>query len=126
MSSSLIPSIETMKKWIAYWRKFKGKRVQIYLRSGINVNHQLANPLKPFNLGGETTLKMNFSENLIGTIVDIVESPFGILLENICMAGENTELVEQTFIPMTEITKMHIFKKEAGRVIYEKVNATSQ
>ena len=120
MTSLLIPSIKTMKKWIDYWRKFKGKRVQIYLRSGINVNHQLSNPLKPFNLGGETTLKMNFLENLIGTIVEIVESPFGILLRDISLAGEKTDIIENVFIPMSEITKMYVFKKEAGQVIYDK------
>ena len=121
-----VPSIETLKKWIDYWRKFKGKRVQVYLTRGTNVNYQLANPLKPFNLGGETTLKTDFLENLIGTIVDVVESPFGILLKDISLAGsENTEIIEGAFIPMSEITKMYIFKKEAGRVIYEKVHSTN-
>jgi hypothetical protein len=117
---NLLPSIETMKKWIGYWRKFKGKRVQIYLRSGFDVNYQLANPLKPLNLGGETTFKMNFSENLIGTVKEVIESPFGILLADVSVAGEKTELIENTFIPMSEITKLHIFKKEVGRVIYDK------
>ncbi len=110
--------IETMKKWFDYWRKFKGKRVQIYLRSGINIDYQLANPLKPLNLGGDTTINMNFSDNLIGTVTDIVESPFGILLKDVCIASEKTELIEKTFIPMSEITRIHIFKKETGKEIY--------
>ena len=126
MTSLPIPSIETMKKWFDYWRKFKARRVKIYLRSGINVNYQLSNLLRPLNLGGETTLKMDFSDSLLGTVSDIVESPFGILLKDISVAGENTELIEHMFIPMSEITKMYIFKKEAGRVAYENVATKSQ
>jgi hypothetical protein len=41
------------------------------------------------------------------------------LLENVSIAGEETKLIDKTFIPMSEITKMHIFKKEAGQVFYE-------
>lgn len=56
---------------------------------------------------------MGFSDNLIGTISEVVENPFGIMLTEICQTGENTANVEKMFIPMSEIIKMDIFKKEA-------------
>lgn len=71
------------------------------------------------NAQDKTTVELSLLENLIGTVADIVESPFGILLKNVCIAGENTEIIENTFIPMSEINKMHIFKKEAGMVKYD-------
>jgi hypothetical protein len=121
MASIPIPSFETMKKWFDYWRKFKGKRIQIYMKGVLDVSHQCANPLKTLGLngGGETTYKMNVLENLIGTVADVVESPFGIMLKDVCIAGEETAIIDRIFIPMSEITKMYIFKKEAGQVKYD-------
>lgn len=121
MSDLPIYAFETVKRWIAYWLNFKGKRVQIYLKHGINLSHQSGNPLGilGLNVDDKTTIEMNLLDNLIGTVADVVESPFGILLKDICIAGEKTEIIDRTFIPMSEITKMHIFKKEAGTVIYD-------
>jgi hypothetical protein len=118
------PSIETLKKWFDYWRKFKGKRVQIYLKSGIDANLQLLNPLKPLNIGGDISVKTAFLENLIGTIDDVVENPFGILLKDVSLVTEETENVGGAFIPMSEITKIYFFKKEAGQIKYAKPTKT--
>jgi hypothetical protein len=121
MSDLPVYAFKTVKRWITYWLNFKGKRVQIYLRHGINLSHQSGNPLRilGFNIDDKTTVEMNILDNLIGTVADIVESPFGILLKNVCIAGEKTTIIDMTFIPMSEITKMNIFKKEAGQVNYD-------
>jgi hypothetical protein len=121
MSDLPVYALETVKRWVTYWRKFKGKRVQIYLRHGLKLSHQSGSPLRilGLNVDDKTIAELNLFENLIGTVADIVESPFGILLEDVCIAGEETKLIDSTFIPMSQITKMHIFKKEAGQVFYE-------
>jgi len=106
MSLPSIPSFETIKKWVDYWRKFKGKRVRVYLRSGIKIDYCLANPLKP--LTGDTAFQTVLADNFTGTITEIVESPFGIMLKDISSAT-NAD-IEKTFIPMSEITKMDILK----------------
>jgi hypothetical protein len=126
MSDLPIYAFETVKRWVAYWLNFKGKRVQIYLKHGINLSHQSGNPLRMlgYNVDDKTMVEMSLLDNMIGTVADVVESPFGILLKDVCIAGEKTEFVDRTFIPMSEITKMHIFKKEAGRVIYDSIPGT--
>ena len=104
------PSLSTVKRWIEYWLKFKGKRVRVYLRSGINLSHELANPLKSLNLGSNTIFKMDLPENLTGTIIEVVENPFGILLKDVSIPEDKE--VEGAFIPMSEISKMYVLKKE--------------
>jgi hypothetical protein len=106
MSIPAIPSFETIKKWVGYWRKFKGKRVRVYLRSGVKFDYSLPNPLKP--LTGDTAFQTVFAENFTGTISEIVESPFGIMLKDILFTTDAN--IEKMFIPMSEITKMDILK----------------
>ncbi|MGD0496504.1 MAG: hypothetical protein ABSB28_10805 [Candidatus Bathyarchaeia archaeon] len=101
---SIIPSIETLKKWIDYWRRFKGKRVKIFLKSGMNVSTDVHN----FSL--DTSIKTNFLDTVIGTIEDVVESPFGIWLKDVSIPEEKE--VEGAFIPMSEIARIYSLRKK--------------
>jgi hypothetical protein len=109
---SFIPSIETLKKWIGYWRKFKGKRVKIFLKTGTNVSADIPN----FGVG--TSIQQNWSDTLIGTIQDVVESPFGIWLKDVSISQggkEDEKEIEGAFIPMSEIMRIYSLRKKAGQ-----------
>lgn len=67
----------------------------------------------PWNIAGDTSFEMSLAENLIGTVSDIIESPFGIMLKDISSEKPELKDVENVFVPMSEITQMHIFKKKA-------------
>lgn len=105
--------LESIKKWVTYWRKFKRKRVRIWLSKGeIHFTKKLPRIL--FNVisdeGG--TVKMSFPSKVEGTISDIVERPFGIILKDISSTESETENVEMMFIPMSEISRIDFLKKE--------------
>jgi hypothetical protein len=53
---------------------------------------------------------MDLPENLTGTIIEVVENPFGILLKDVSIPEDKE--VEGAFIPMSEISKMYVLKKE--------------
>jgi len=97
MSFSPLPSIETIKRWVDYWRKFKGKRVRIWLKTQMKLTKDLFL---------STSIEMGFSESVAGIISDVIESPFGIKLEGI----SSTE-IETIFIPMSEIARMDFLKE---------------
>ena len=97
-------SLETIKKWFDYWRKFKGKRVKIWLRREIKFTKALI-------FTGDS-IELNLPENVVGTISEVIESPFGIMLKDISSTEAETEKIEMTFIPMFEIAKMDFLKKE--------------
>ena len=92
MSLDPLASIETIKKWIDYWRKFKKKRVRIWFKRGIKFTKAM--------MFGDS-LELSFPEQVVGTISEIIESPFGIMLKEI-----DAEKIEMIFIPMSEIAKM--------------------
>ena len=98
MSFDPLSSIETVKKWFDYWRKFKGKRVKIWLKKGLKFT-------KAMTFSGDS-IEIDFPENVVGTISEVIESPFGIMLKDI----SSTENIEMTFIPMLEIAKMDFLK----------------
>jgi hypothetical protein len=100
MAIPSFPSIETLKKWFDYWRKFKGKRVRIWLRRGWKLTKSI-----PIHAGN--SIEMDFLDEIIGTISEVIESPFGIMLKDI-----SSEVVEMTFIPMSEISKMDFLKRK--------------
>jgi hypothetical protein len=103
-----IPSAETIKRWIDYWRRFKGKRVKIFLKSGIKANIDVGSD---FGLSkSKTSLEHQFSETLIGTIEDVVENPFGIWLKDVSIPEEKE--AQGAFIPMSEITRMYSLKEK--------------
>ena len=76
-----IPQLADIKKWIGFWKKYKGKRVRVYLRN----------------------------ENFIGILSAIVENPSGIFLTDVSIPSEQD--VEVVFVPLTAVTKIYIFKK---------------
>ena len=76
-----IPSVADIRKWIGFWKKYKGKRVKVYLRN----------------------------ENIIGVLSAIVENPSGIFLTDVSIPSEQN--VEVVFVPLIAITKIYIFKK---------------
>ena len=108
MASSLIPSVETIKRWLDYWRRFKGKRVKIFLKSGLKANLQIGNTFGITE--SKTTLEREFIETLSGIIEDIVENPFGIWLKDVSIPEEKE--VDRAFIPMSDIVRIYSFKKE--------------
>lgn len=97
-------SLEIIKKWFDYWRKFKGKRVKIWLRREIKFT-------KAMIFTGDS-IELNLPENVVGTISEVIESPFGIMLKDISLTEAEAEKIEMTFIPMSEIAKMDFLKKE--------------
>jgi len=102
MSLPSLSSLETIKKWFDYWRKFKGKRVRIWLRREIKFTKSLIMP-------GDS-IEVNFPENVVGTISEVIESPFGIMLKDISLPESEAKNVEMTFVPMSEIAKMDFLK----------------
>jgi len=103
MSLPPLSSLETIKKWFDYWRKFKGKHVRIWLKREIKFTKAL--------IFGDS-VELNLPENVVGTISEIIESPFGIMLKEISLPESEAKTVEMTFIPMSEIAKMDFLKKE--------------
>jgi hypothetical protein len=103
-----VPSIETIKKWIDYWRKFKGKRVRILLKSGFvsKTNSQVTDS---DNSTIGSALEELCPDAIAGIIEDIVENPFGILLKNVSVPEGKD--VESVFIPMSEILRIYFYKK---------------
>ena len=91
-------SLEIIKKWFDYWRKFKGKRVKIWLRREIKFT-------KAMIFTGDS-VELNLPENVVGTISEIIESPFGIMLKDISLPESEAKNAQMTFIPMSEISKM--------------------
>ena len=98
MSLPSLSSLEILKKWFGYWRKFKGKRVRIWLRRGLKFT-------KAMTFGD--SVEMDLLDCVVGTISEVIESPFGIMLKEIT----STEKIEMVFVPMSEITKMDFLKK---------------
>jgi len=66
---------------IDFWKKFKGKRVRVYLRG----------------------------ENFTGILNAVLENPSGILLTNVSIPDEKD--VEVVFVPLIAVTKVYLFKK---------------
>jgi len=66
-----------------FWKKFKGKRVRVYLRN----------------------------ESFTGILNAVVENPTGILLTGVSVSGEKD--VEVVFVPLSAVTKIYVFKKSA-------------
>jgi hypothetical protein len=127
--------IESLKNWVDYWRKFKGKKVRIWFvrkdRSSIGQyecsKEELVDTLKKVN----PSQVEEFKENKLilrdldacacvdGRISDVVDSPFGIMLAEIkfwrlskpdskyehVFTQPNKE-IEQIFIPMSEIARI--------------------
>lgn len=98
MSFPSLSSLEIIKKWFDYWRKFKGRRVRIWLRRGMKLTKTI---LRPGN-----SIEVDFLDNIVGTISEVIESPFGIMLKDI--TSEDTEMI---FVPMSEIAKMDFLKQ---------------
>ena len=76
-----VPSLADIKKWIGFWKKYKGKRVRVYLKD----------------------------ENFTGILNAMVENPTGIFLINVSIPSEKD--VEAVFVPLIAVTKIYIFKK---------------
>lgn len=109
MSIPPISYIESIKRWVDYWIKFKGKRVRIWVRKGMKFSKELPDPFK-FSGGG--SIEIDLSENLEGTISEVIESPFGIMLKDISSTGTDTKNIKMIFIPMSEIARMDFLKQE--------------
>ena len=100
MSLPPLSSLEIVKKWFDYWRKFKGKKVRIWLRRGMKFTKGL--------IMSSDSIEVDLLESVIGTISEIIESPFGIMLKDIA----STEKIEMIFVPMSEISKIDFLKRD--------------
>ena len=76
-----IPSVADIRKWIGFWKKYKGKKVKVYLKN----------------------------ENFIGVLSAIVDNPSGLFLTDVSIPSEQN--VEVVFVPLIAVTKIYIFKK---------------
>ena len=76
-----IPNVASIKKMIDFYKKFKGKRVKVYLRR----------------------------ENFTGILNAVVENPSGIILKDVSTSDEKD--VEAVFVPLIAVTKIYVFKK---------------
>jgi hypothetical protein len=110
MSYSLLPSVETIKRWMDYWRKFKGKRVRVFLKSGFTTKAS-SQIVDSDNSTMSSALEELCYDTLTGTISDIVESPFGIWLTDVIVPEGND--FDGVFIPMPEILRMYSYKKSS-------------
>ena len=93
---SVSVGIESLKNWVDYWRKFKGKRVRIwFIRKDGGAASQfsckseafVADELKRRNPGVENIVDISYHARVVeactcvdGKITDVVDSPFGIML----------------------------------------------
>jgi len=102
--SGFAPSFETIAKWVKYWHKFKGKRVKVFLRTGLG-----ATTNSQFVGRGKQQPQEQSYDTVTGTIEDVVESPLGILLSDVSMVEE--EEVEAVFIPLLEILRIYSFRE---------------
>lgn len=66
----------------------------------------------PFKLSGGGSMEMDLLENLVGTVSEVIENPFGIMLKDVSSTETNTENVKMIFIPMSEIARMDFLKQE--------------
>jgi hypothetical protein len=107
--SSLLPSLETITRWVNYWRKFKGKRVKIFLKSGFT-NKTISTCSNPDNTTNASILEELCCDTVTGTISDVVESPFGIWLKD-AIVPEGLDF-DSAFIPMSEILSIYSYKKD--------------
>ena len=105
MSFPSLSSFETIKKWFDYWRKFKGKRVRIWLRKGMKFT-------KAMMFSGDS-IEMDFLKKVEGTISEVIESPFGIMLKDISSTEPEAENIEMIFFPMSEIARLDFLKKDS-------------
>ena len=53
------------------------------------------------------SVELDFSDNVVGTISEVIESPFGIMLKD--TSSEDTKMM---FLPMSEIARMDFLKCE--------------
>lgn len=104
MSFPSLSSLEIIKKWLDYWRKFKGKRVRIWLRRGTTLT-------KAMLMAGDS-IKIDFLDNIVGTISEVIESPFGIMLKDTSSTMPDIENTEMIFVPMSEISRMDFLKQD--------------
>jgi hypothetical protein len=53
------------------------------------------------------SMEMDLLDCVVGTISEVIESPFGIMLNDI----SSREKIEMIFVPMSEITRMDFLKQ---------------
>jgi len=96
-------AVEAIKRWVTYWRKFKGKRVRIWFKRGIKLKKSMDIPLsRTLDLPTGDSIEMNLLDIVEGTISDIIENPFGVMLKELSVEPK----IEMMFIPMSEISRM--------------------
>ena len=66
---------------------------------------------KAIILSGDS-IAVDISEIVTGTISEVIESPFGIMLKDICSTETDIKNIEMIFIPMSEMTRIDFLKKE--------------
>lgn len=149
---SMSLGVESLKKWVDYWRKFKGKGVRIWLgklgprdaahhfclqrKLGENLEHRLERDELFRNMRWSDLLWQSSQIGQIrevgicpcveGKIIDVIDSPFGMMLGNVCFwldlelstkthqnpkVGKVSTEIESMFIPMSEIARVDFLKK---------------
>jgi hypothetical protein len=133
--------IESIKKWVDYWRKFKGKKVRVWFmgKAGSSISHQRSCwSLEQVNKEVQRRLKhdkdVQYQKMLFGSmrvleacscvegeISDIVDSPFGLLLVNInywnILQPERKSEFDLTYREVNpEISQMFVPMSEIARI----------
>ena len=131
--------IESLKKWVDYWRKFKGKEVRIWFitssiggqyscKSDDQVDKELGrrlehdkDMLRYQKMLFEPIRVLEACSCVEGEISDVVDSPFGIMLINInhwnvLDPGRKTEVDLTYKEPNPEIERMFIPMSEIARI----------
>ena len=128
--------IESLKKWVDYWRKFKGKKVRIWFvridRSPHSQDTCIVTDatMRGMRMNGFGIIGVNTPDKLRmllgvtcvdGNIADVVDSPFGIMLSDVkfwklvaskskgkrnFVATEENCEIEKVFVPMFEIARI--------------------
>lgn len=132
--------IETVKKWVDYWRKFKGKRVRLWFArkdssfvghffcaasTGPREERRFRNLILKLGSYGPTR-EIGICPCVEGTILDVVDSPFGFMLGDVhlwhalewnqqnLIVGKTSTEIESQFIPMSEVARID-FVTEKGQ-----------
>ena len=139
--------METVKKWIQHWTKFKGKLARVWFRKVEyeSVMRACIASRRPSKLVLKRTergfaiekkpiklRKVEIIESIEGKISDIVENPFGIILDDVKMwqlvkepegkelgefVAETESDVKGVFIPISLIVRVDFLdtKKKHGK-----------
>lgn len=120
-----VPSWKDIKKWVAYWRKFKGKKVRIWFDEytakfcvppHIEQRWRNLRELNP-SISKALPRKLATMSCVDGIIDDVIDSPIGILVKDVIVWRKKEKLGEETVVTeITDIKKMFVPFESVGRI----------